>query len=184
MPQAAMSPTRREPPPPLLLDDLSVMPVQTLDFDGAPATSSASESGSFRSTPTWPGETHRWTLHVPAALLAEPVHYPRLGRVLITENVTEWSGAPAAFSTHLAVGDSTSDATGGPMALELDWSSACRIGVDCEVPISVRFGWSAVDSRAGRLRSGDGRRLDARRDPRGFQSGCDGPARTPAGEGG
>jgi hypothetical protein len=66
---------------------------------------------------------------------------------LIAEKVTEWSGVPAAFSTHLAVGDSTSDATGGPIALELDWTSGCRVGVDCEVPITVAFGWSAVDSR-------------------------------------
>jgi hypothetical protein len=140
-------PDQTRTPPPLILDELSISPVQTLDFDGAPATSSASSSGSFRSTPSWRGETHRWTLHVPAGLLAEAVHYPRLGRVLIAEKVTEWSGVPAAFSTHLAVGDSTSDATGGPIALELDWMGGCRVGVDCEVPITVTFGWSAVDSR-------------------------------------
>jgi hypothetical protein len=133
--------------PPLILDELSVAQVGTLDFDGAPATTSGRASGSFRSTPTWPGETHRWTLHVPAALIGERARYPRVGRVLIAESVTEWSGAPAAFSTHLVVGDSTSDATGGPIALELDWSSGCRVAVDCDVPITVTFGWSAVDSR-------------------------------------
>ena len=175
-------PDQTRTPPPLILDELSVTPVQTLDFDGAPATSSAGDGGFFRSTPSWPGETHRWTLHVPAALLTEPAPYPRLGRVLIAENVTEWSGAPAAFSTHLAVGDSTSDATGGPIALELDWLSGCRVGVDCEVPITVTFGWNAVEFEAGRLRSGDGRRLVPRGDPRGLHSGCDDPARPPAGE--
>jgi hypothetical protein len=132
-------------PPPLILDRLSVTEVQDMAFDGAPASSSAGDGGSFRSTPSWPGETHRWTLHVPATLLAESAHYPRLGRVLIAENVTEWSGSPAAFSTHLAVGDNTSDATGGPIALELDWLSGCRVGVDCEVPVTVTFGWNAVD---------------------------------------
>jgi len=141
------TPDQTRTPPPLVLDELSVTPVQALDFDGAPATSSALDGGSFRSTPSWAGETHRWTLHVPAALLTEPARYPRLGRVLITENVTDWSGAPAAFSTHLVVGDTTSDASGGPIALELDWLSGCRVGVDCEVPISVTFGWNTVDSR-------------------------------------
>ena len=100
----------------------------------------------------------------------------------IAENVTEWSGSPAAFSTHLAVGDNTSDATGGPIALELDWLSGCRVGVDCEVPVTVTFGWNAVDMSP--VGSDPVMAADwySRGDLRGLHSRCDDPAGSPAGE--
>jgi hypothetical protein len=139
--------TPATPTPQPLPEGLSVVGDPSLAFDGTPATLISRTSGSARLTPGEPVVTQHLMLHVPAASLRGNLRYPTVGRVLLTVDHADSSHRNVAPWNELTGPRGTVKGVAG-IALDTDWLSGCRVGVDCDVPLELRylFGPSPADS--------------------------------------
>jgi hypothetical protein len=128
----------RVPPPgqPFGLRQLAITNADEPTFDGTPLVSSARVTGTATVRAEANPQTRRFLLRVPAELLAGGATYPRLGRVYASSDITDWSGRPMNLRLRVAFADRVTDVYGG-IAGELDWLSACEVGVDCELPVEL-----------------------------------------------
>lgn len=131
-----------EPTPMPLPVGLSIAEDASYAFDGKPAMLVARASGSTRITTDMPVVDERFTLHVPAVTLRRGLEYPTLGRVLLTVGHAGSSHKNVAPWTELTGPRGTVKSLAG-IALDTEWLSGCRGGVDCDVPLDLRFAFGA-----------------------------------------
>ncbi|HET7472543.1 MAG TPA: hypothetical protein VFJ71_05425 [Candidatus Limnocylindrales bacterium] len=124
------------PTPTPRLEGLALEEDLAFRFDGAPARRTVETSGSFRITPAAARVDQHLVLHVPAGLVDSRLHYPVLGRALLTVDRAESSARPAAPWVEITGPHGTARALAG-IALDIDWLAGCEPAAPCDVPITV-----------------------------------------------
>jgi hypothetical protein len=125
------------PTPSPKLEGLALTDVAGDRFDGVPAIASAETNGSLRITTRAPVVETHLRLHVPAADLGRDRRYPVLGHALLTVPTAASSGQFVAPWLEITGPHGTIRALAG-IALDVDWLAGCPVGLDCDVPITVR----------------------------------------------